>query len=189
MSPQKRLRAGAGATWPRGPGPGPRCGLCGPCRGVLSAPAACRTMAHAERTFIAVKPDGVQRGLVGEIIKRFEQKGFRLVALKFLQVHAPLPCPCGLRVAGGTSYPSGDAGLFSQSETPPRMISPLREPLCPGSPPQGASAPLTLPRSPGGKDALGRLSGGNVTRAPGLLPPRGCVGPWAAGGQQGVEKA
>lgn len=42
--------------------------------------------AKTERTFIAIKPDGVQRGLVGEIIKRFEQKGFRLVALKFLQV-------------------------------------------------------------------------------------------------------
>ena len=33
-----------------------------------------------------VKPDGVQRGLVGEIIKRFEQKGYKLVALKFMQV-------------------------------------------------------------------------------------------------------
>uniref|UniRef100_A0A8C5W7T4 Nucleoside diphosphate kinase A n=1 Tax=Microcebus murinus TaxID=30608 RepID=A0A8C5W7T4_MICMU len=42
-------------------------------------------MANLERTFIAVKPDGVQRGLVGEIIKRFEQKGFRLVALKLLR--------------------------------------------------------------------------------------------------------
>ncbi|KAK6624078.1 hypothetical protein RUM44_010936 [Polyplax serrata] len=37
-----------------------------------------------ERTFIMVKPDGVQRGLVGEIIKRFEQKGFKLVAMKFM---------------------------------------------------------------------------------------------------------
>lgn len=43
-------------------------------------------MANLERTFIAIKPDGVQRGLVGEIIKRFEQKGFRLVAMKFLRV-------------------------------------------------------------------------------------------------------
>eukprot|EP01119_Soliformovum_irregulare_P005878 TRINITY_DN17623_c0_g1_i1.p2 TRINITY_DN17623_c0_g1~~TRINITY_DN17623_c0_g1_i1.p2 ORF type:complete len:172 (+),score=53.55 TRINITY_DN17623_c0_g1_i1:40-516(+) len=39
-----------------------------------------------ERTFIAIKPDGVQRGLVGEIISRFERKGYRLVALKFVQV-------------------------------------------------------------------------------------------------------
>ena len=35
-----------------------------------------------ERTYIMVKPDGVQRSLVGEIIKRFEQRGFKLVALK-----------------------------------------------------------------------------------------------------------
>ncbi|GCC40110.1 hypothetical protein chiPu_0024025 [Chiloscyllium punctatum] len=40
---------------------------------------------NKERTFIAVKPDGVQRGIVGEVIKRFEQKGFKLVAMKFLQ--------------------------------------------------------------------------------------------------------
>merc|ERR1739842_143908 len=33
---------------------------------------------------IAVKPDGVQRGLVGEIIKRFEQKGFKLLAMKMM---------------------------------------------------------------------------------------------------------
>jgi len=33
-----------------------------------------------------IKPDGVQRGLMGEIIKRFEQKGFTLQAMKFLQV-------------------------------------------------------------------------------------------------------
>jgi len=39
---------------------------------------------RTERTFIAVKPDGVQRGLVGEIIKRFEAKGFKLVAMKFM---------------------------------------------------------------------------------------------------------
>ncbi|TRY56087.1 hypothetical protein DNTS_017931 [Danionella cerebrum] len=38
-----------------------------------------------ERTLIAVKPDAVQRRLVGEIIKRFEQRGFQLVGLKMLQ--------------------------------------------------------------------------------------------------------
>ena len=41
---------------------------------------------NTERTFIMVKVDGVQRGLVGEIMKRFEQKGYKLVALKFLKV-------------------------------------------------------------------------------------------------------
>jgi nucleoside-diphosphate kinase len=35
-----------------------------------------------ERTFVMVKPDGVQRRLVGEIIRRFEQRGLRLVGLK-----------------------------------------------------------------------------------------------------------
>lgn len=39
-----------------------------------------------ERTLIAVKPDGVQRRLIGDVIKRFEQRGFRLVGLKMLQV-------------------------------------------------------------------------------------------------------
>ncbi|KAG6936982.1 nucleoside diphosphate kinase, partial [Chelydra serpentina] len=54
-------------------------------RPVSNSAAPGRTMAsNTERTFIAVKPDGVQRGLVGEIIKRFEQKGFRLVAMKFM---------------------------------------------------------------------------------------------------------
>ena len=39
-----------------------------------------------ERTFLAVKPDGVQRQLVGEIIRRFETKGFTLVGLKLMHV-------------------------------------------------------------------------------------------------------
>ena len=38
-----------------------------------------------ERTYIMVKPDGVQRGLVGEIIKRFEARGYHLTALKLVQ--------------------------------------------------------------------------------------------------------
>ncbi|KAF9789818.1 nucleoside diphosphate kinase [Thelephora terrestris] len=41
---------------------------------------------NAERTYIMVKPDGVQRGLVGDIIGRFEKRGFKLIALKL--VHA-----------------------------------------------------------------------------------------------------
>lgn len=43
-----------------------------------------------ERTFIAVKPDGIQRRLVGQIIQRFEQRGFKLVGLKLLQVSEDL---------------------------------------------------------------------------------------------------
>ncbi|MBW3623701.1 MAG: nucleoside-diphosphate kinase [Armatimonadetes bacterium] len=37
-----------------------------------------------ERTFIMVKPDGVRRGLVGEILRRFEDKGLRVVGLKMV---------------------------------------------------------------------------------------------------------
>uniref|UniRef100_A0A2K6PY55 Nucleoside diphosphate kinase n=1 Tax=Rhinopithecus roxellana TaxID=61622 RepID=A0A2K6PY55_RHIRO len=47
-------------------------------------------MANCEHTFIAIKPDGVQWGLVGEIIKRFEQKRFHLVGLKFMQASEDL---------------------------------------------------------------------------------------------------
>ena len=43
-----------------------------------------------ERTFIMIKPDGVQRGLTGEIIKRLEQKGFNLVAMKMMNVSREL---------------------------------------------------------------------------------------------------
>ena len=40
---------------------------------------------NQERTLVIVKPEGVHRGLVGEIIKRFESKGFKMVAMKFIQ--------------------------------------------------------------------------------------------------------
>ncbi len=43
-----------------------------------------------EKTFILVKPDGVQRGLIGEIISRLEKRGLKLVAAKFLQVSISL---------------------------------------------------------------------------------------------------
>ncbi|XP_032896574.1 nucleoside diphosphate kinase-like [Amblyraja radiata] len=55
----------------RAAGPGPRW---------ASGIAAIR-----EQTLVAVKPDGVQRRLVGEIIQRFERRGFQLVGLKLVQ--------------------------------------------------------------------------------------------------------
>jgi len=39
-----------------------------------------------EQSLILVKHDGVQRGLVGEVIRRFENRGFKLVGIKFVQV-------------------------------------------------------------------------------------------------------
>lgn len=43
-----------------------------------------------ERTFVAVKPDGVQRRLVGDIVHRFEKKGFKLVGMKLVQASEDL---------------------------------------------------------------------------------------------------
>ena len=43
-----------------------------------------------ERTFVMIKPDAVQRGLVGEIISRFEKKGIKIVAMKMLKVNREL---------------------------------------------------------------------------------------------------
>ncbi|KAJ2891229.1 Nucleoside diphosphate kinase [Zalerion maritima] len=61
---------------------------------VVCSPASCLpsqenipapfTMASTEQTFIAIKPDGVQRGLVGPIISRFENRGFKLAAIKLV---------------------------------------------------------------------------------------------------------
>ena len=39
-----------------------------------------------ERTFVAIKPDAVKRGIIGRIIERFEDKGFKIVGMKLLQV-------------------------------------------------------------------------------------------------------
>lgn len=43
-----------------------------------------------ERTLIIIKPDAVQRGLTGEILRRFEQRGLRIVGMKFMQVSRAL---------------------------------------------------------------------------------------------------
>jgi len=43
-----------------------------------------------QRTFVMVKPDGVQRGLVGEIISRFEKKGIKIIAMKMVSVSKQL---------------------------------------------------------------------------------------------------
>ena len=43
-----------------------------------------------EKTFVLIKPDGVQRGLVGEIIARLERRGLRLIGAKFMKVSIEL---------------------------------------------------------------------------------------------------
>lgn len=43
-------------------------------------------MAEVQRTFVAIKPDGVERGLIGEVVGRFERRGLKIVGMKLLQV-------------------------------------------------------------------------------------------------------
>lgn len=45
-----------------------------------------KTVTAEERTLIIVKPDGVQRGLVGEVLRRYEAKGLKLIAIKMVRV-------------------------------------------------------------------------------------------------------
>lgn len=82
-------------------------------RGPRAAPAALQ-----ERTLLVAKPDAVQRRLLGDIIQRFERRGFKLVAMKLLQV----PGPGGergwprdtARVSLSPPLPQVDRGLVDQ---------------------------------------------------------------------------
>lgn len=47
-------------------------------------------MVNRERTFFMIKPDGVQRGLIGNILARYEAKGLKIVAMKFMMVSQSL---------------------------------------------------------------------------------------------------
>ncbi|PSP87499.1 nucleoside-diphosphate kinase [Halobacteriales archaeon QS_4_66_20] len=47
-------------------------------------------MSKYEQTFVMVKPDGVQRGLIGEVISRLEDRGLTLVGAKFMQIDEDL---------------------------------------------------------------------------------------------------
>ncbi|XP_029945858.1 nucleoside diphosphate kinase A-like [Salarias fasciatus] len=69
--------------------------------------------AAAERTLIAVKPDGVQRGLVGKIIQRFEQRGFKLVGIKMLQVSKDLLSEHYCELRAKPFYPDVQAYMTS----------------------------------------------------------------------------
>lgn len=59
----------------------------------------------AERTLVLVKPDGMQRGLAGEILKRFEQRGLRLVGMKLVQVSQELASKHYAEHEGKPFYP------------------------------------------------------------------------------------
>ena len=51
-----------------------------------------------ERTFVMIKPDGVQRGLVGKLIERLEQRGIKIVAMKFVSVSQDIAEKLGITV-------------------------------------------------------------------------------------------
>jgi nucleoside-diphosphate kinase len=59
-----------------------------------------------ERTLILVKPDGVQRGLIGEIITRFERRGLRLAGMKLMQMSEALAARHYEEHEGKGFYPS-----------------------------------------------------------------------------------
>jgi len=59
-----------------------------------------------ERTFVAIKPDAVKRGLIGNIIKRFEEKSYKIVALKMLNVSDELAAKHYEEHFGKPFYPS-----------------------------------------------------------------------------------
>ncbi len=68
-----------------------------------------------ERTLILIKPDGVQRGLIGEIIGRFERRGLKLVGMKFVQVTPDLAAKHYAEHEGKGFY----AGLISYIQSGP----------------------------------------------------------------------
>ena len=61
-----------------------------------------------EKTFLMIKPDGVQRGLVGEIVKRFEAKGFKMLGMKLIQVSEEL---------AGKHYGKNQKKMYNKTRT------------------------------------------------------------------------
>lgn len=74
-------------------------------------------MAPQERTLVLVKPDGMQRGLAGEILHRFERRGLRIVGLKLVQVSNDLAARHYAEHEGKPFY----AGLIAYITSSPVM--------------------------------------------------------------------
>ena len=66
-----------------------------------------------ERTLILVKPDGVQRGLVGEVIKRFETKGLKLVGMKMMSLNEAVLREHYAHIAQQAFYPGVEKFMMS----------------------------------------------------------------------------
>lgn len=65
-----------------------------------------------ERTLVIVKPDGVQRGLAGEVIKRFEQKGLKVVGLKMMTLSEAVLRDHYAHIADKPFYPGVEAFMM-----------------------------------------------------------------------------
>lgn len=63
-------------------------------------------LSNEERTFIAIKPDAVKRGLIGKIIEKIEDKGYKIVGLKMLQVTDELAAKHYEEHVGKPFYPA-----------------------------------------------------------------------------------
>ena len=107
-----------------------------------------------ERTYIMIKPDGVQRGLVGEIITRFERKGYVLKALKMktatraeMEAHYADLSSKGF-FAGLVTYMTCVGGCAgSGAPEPPRAAS-LAQPAVPYPPSSPTPTPTPAPPLP-----------------------------------------
>lgn len=58
-----------------------------------------------ERTLVLVKPDGIQRGFVGEVIRRFEHKGLKLIGIKMMTLNEPVLREHYAHIASKPFYP------------------------------------------------------------------------------------
>ncbi|MDE3230321.1 MAG: nucleoside-diphosphate kinase [Chloroflexota bacterium] len=77
-----------------------------------------------ERTLIIVKPEGVQRGLIGQVLARFETKGFKIVGLKLIQISTELAERHYAEHQGKPFYP----GLIKHITSQPVVVGVLEGP-------------------------------------------------------------
>lgn len=95
LGPSSILRCPGSSVWSCYPSPRPmRGGDPWPVPGGDAGPSTPAAPPELqEKTLVLVKPDAVQRRLVGNVIQRFERRGFKLVAMKLLQVPNPAELP------------------------------------------------------------------------------------------------
>jgi nucleoside-diphosphate kinase len=81
-------------------------------------------MAETERTLIIVKPEGVQRGLIGSLLTRFENKGLKIIGLKMMQITTELAEQHYGEHKGKSFYP----GLVQHITSSPVVVGVLQGP-------------------------------------------------------------